>query len=334
VKARSPEENQCSPLTELDWNFDAVPDGELIACIYWEYARESAFIHSVRQRCLDPKWREMLYAELQDYVGRDLGKIQSIGAPSNMILSGFFRPANEDLPAAPPPDPGEPPLPTGSFPTPWRSLPAQDRVARVRINSEREDSVPFQRGTTLDAENILVCASRQRAQADGDREMVRRENPKLTEEELVQSGKLKFLDLKPAVLQSWGREASVIAIDWGRFTNDEIVNYFRRWVKTNRPEEFPVPSKKGHKRKDLRAHLTCLSVLRLLSHFTPLELIDTRSNRCPAIWETKAFAGQKWLDAGKWYDARREAGKMFHLLFPFLPADEKPLSWVRQKPAK
>jgi hypothetical protein len=322
------------PLAEVCWNFDTVPDDELVACCFWEYARESAFIRSVRQRCLDPKWREMSNMELQAYVGRDIEKIQSIGPPSEVILSGFFRTANEVSSEAPTPDPGEPPLPAGSFPTPWRSLPAQDRAARCRISSERARMVPFQRGLTLDAENILVYTRAQRAQADEDREKVRRENPELKEEELVKLGKLRFPDIKTAVLHTWGREASIIAIEWGDFTNDEIVSYFRRWVKTNRPAQFPVPSKKGHKLKDWRAHLTRLSVLRLLSHFTPLELIDTRTNRCPAIWKAKAFSGQKWLDAGKWYDARREAGKLLHVLFPFLPADERPLSWVRQKPAK
>jgi len=38
-----------------EWNFDAVPDDELIACCYWEFARESAFIRDVRRRCLDPR---------------------------------------------------------------------------------------------------------------------------------------------------------------------------------------------------------------------------------------------------------------------------------------
>ena len=28
--------------SELDWNFDTVPDTERVACCYWEYARESA----------------------------------------------------------------------------------------------------------------------------------------------------------------------------------------------------------------------------------------------------------------------------------------------------
>ena len=42
--------------------------------------------------------------------------------------------------------------------------------------------------------------------------------------------------------------------------------------------------------------------------------------------------GDKWLDAGKWREARREARKTFHKLFPFLPKGEKPLSWERQSP--
>ena len=34
-------------MNDLDWNFDAVPDPELVACCYWEYARESAFIREL-----------------------------------------------------------------------------------------------------------------------------------------------------------------------------------------------------------------------------------------------------------------------------------------------
>ena len=36
---------ESGPITDFDWNFDGVPDDELVACCYWEYARESAFIH-------------------------------------------------------------------------------------------------------------------------------------------------------------------------------------------------------------------------------------------------------------------------------------------------
>src|SRR5216684_7591220 len=40
-------------LPELDWNFDNVPDGELVACCYWEYARESAFIRETLRQYRD-----------------------------------------------------------------------------------------------------------------------------------------------------------------------------------------------------------------------------------------------------------------------------------------
>jgi hypothetical protein len=46
-----------SNLSEFDWNFDPVPDNELVACCYWEYARESEFIRGLRQRCIQ-NWRE------------------------------------------------------------------------------------------------------------------------------------------------------------------------------------------------------------------------------------------------------------------------------------
>jgi hypothetical protein len=35
-----------------DWDFDNVPDNELVACCYWEFARESRQIRNLRQRCM------------------------------------------------------------------------------------------------------------------------------------------------------------------------------------------------------------------------------------------------------------------------------------------
>jgi hypothetical protein len=42
-----------TPPRQLDWrewNFDKVPDAELLACSYWEYARESVFIRDALGR--------------------------------------------------------------------------------------------------------------------------------------------------------------------------------------------------------------------------------------------------------------------------------------------
>ncbi len=321
-------------LAELEWNFDAIPDSEVIACCYWEYARESAFIRNLRERCLNPKWRKMLNTELDAYVGIDLEKLQSIGEPANVILRGFFTLPNASLPAGLPTQRGETFEVFRSFPDAWQSLTAQERRARSKINPENHRFNPLSRGMTIDAENILNYARIQRAQAEADRQKVRSENPSLKEETLLQLGKLKFPDIKTSVWYEYGREANIIAIEWGYFTNDEIVNYFRSWVKANRPERFPGPNRKGHKLNDWRAHLTRLAVLRLLSHFTALEIVDPRQNRCPAVWKTKAFAGDKWGDANKWYDARREAKNTFFKLFPFLSPEDLPLAWNPSSPAK
>jgi hypothetical protein len=166
-------------------------------------------------------------------------------------------------------------------------------------------------------------------------EEVRRQNPELSEPELVKRGMLKeFPGIQPSLFWEGGGEVTVVSIQWADFTNEELAQYFRRWVKANRPKRLRNPDARGHKPKDWRANLTRLAVMRLLARFTALEIIDPRLNRFPAVWESKQFSGRKWGDSTKWHDARREAGKLLRTLFPFLPKDDKPLSWERQQPAK
>lgn len=260
----------------------------------------------------------------------------SIGYESEVFLRGISCPPDDVLPDSPPLKPGEVQRLTGSFPKPWQALTAQERGYRSHIGTdvERIPLVPFERGIALDAKDILDCVKTQRAEADLERERVRHQNPKLNEEALLRLGKFPFPEINPAVYWAGGREVTIVHIQWGAFTNDEIVNYFRRWVKVNRPRQYPVRSQKGHKFKDWRANLTRLAVMRLLARFTPLEIVDTRQDRFPAVWATRQFSRRKWGDVTKWHDARREAGKLFRQLFPFLPADEKPRSWNRGTPAK
>jgi len=326
-------------LSRNDWDFDNVPNDELVACCYWEYARESDFILELRKRSWE--YWQLLYLkghwwnEPEDKkLHEDLQKAQSIGYPAEVFLRGICCPPDDVLPDALPLKPGEVHQVTGSFPKPWQALAVEERRYRSHIGTdvERIPLVPFKRGISLDAQDIRDWAKTQGAKAEAEREKVRRENPKLNEETLLRLGKLKFPDIKPSIYWVGGREVTVIAIDWGSFTNDEIVNYFRWWVKVNRPQQYPVPSRKGHKPGDWRANLTRLAVMRLLSQVSALQIV--RQDSFPAVWETKQFSGRKWEDFTKWRDARREAGKIFHTLFPFLPRDEKPISWERQKPGK
>jgi hypothetical protein len=314
----------------LNWNFDAVPDNELVACCYWEYARESAFIRNVRHQCLQ-NWQAGGNWDLR--LHSDLQKVQSIGHPSDVIIRGVFfvpdDPHRIDKPDAAPV--------TNNFPQPWQALTANERAFRSRIRSDRTTIplLPFERAHWTEAREIAKWAESRAKEIFSAFDEVRRANPETSEVTLIEQGKLQpFPGIPPSLIWESGKEFTVVAIDWGSFTNDEIVNYFRRWVKANRPPQYPVPSGKGHKPGDWRANLMRLAVMRLLARFTPLEIVDPRRNGFPAVWETKQFAGRKWSDVTKWHDARREAGKEFRALFPFLPKGEKPISWERQKPGK
>ncbi len=74
--------------------------------------------------------------------------------------------------------------------------------------------------------------------------------------------------------------------------------------------------------------------MRLLARFRLSDIMNSSQPELQAIWKSEQFSGQKWFDTTKWYDARREAGRYFHSLFPFLSRGEKPLSWVKPSPAK
>lgn len=326
--------SQATPIGEVEWNFDRVPDAELVACCYWEYARESAFIREVRRRCLE-NWRAGGKWDLELHT--DIQKVQSIEYPALVFLEGFFfepddvyQSTDENAPHYRHPE--APPI-TGSFPKPWQELTQEERACRAHVRSDRTaiPLVPFERGHAADAKDIVEWVSRRQKQLADEHKRIRQENPELSEEALCRAGKLRFPEIRPSIFRG-GEELTVVAIDWGQFTNDEIVNYFRRWAKANRQKKIKGPSQRGHKPGDWRAHLTRLAVMRLLARFTPLELVA--DEKFPLIWTTKQFSTRKWGDITKWHDARREAGRRFRSLFPFLPPDEKPLSWQRQTTGK
>src|SRR5260370_42276359 len=77
-------------IAERDWNFDNVPDKELMACCYWEHARESAFIRETLRR-----YRDHWYCpgdKFADWVLKDdrsLERIQSIGYAAEAFMRGW-----------------------------------------------------------------------------------------------------------------------------------------------------------------------------------------------------------------------------------------------------
>jgi hypothetical protein len=342
-----------NPVGESDWNFDAVPDNELVGCCYWEYARESVFIRDtlseMRADVLESvKLNRNLENSKRPGWCDKLSRIQSIGYTADVFVRGsLFEPRaiRQSIDPRKPNfrHPDAPPL-TGSFPAPWQSMDEAERKNRARIKTVVEDChiVPVRLGQWHDAREIVrYCEGV--VQRDSDEwNAWKREYTRCDEE-----GHLHALPnvpeppshkpIRPGLFIA-SVETLLIEIAWEDFTNDEIANYFRQWLKHARPKQIKAPSGKGHKPGDWRSLLTRLGVMRLLSRFTLKEILGTRSTtpvvECQPIHRTKQFASDKWGDPAKWHDARRDAGKIFHTLFPFLPKDEKPISWERQSPGK
>src|SRR6185503_10893292 len=182
-----------------DWNFDNVPDAELVACCYWEFARESAFIRDLRKRsweCWKPHYGKHggLSLSEEQQLHQDLQKAQSIGYASEVFLGGISFPPDKVRPAAPLLNAEETHPVTGSFPRAWQELTKEERSYRSDIGTDvkRIPLLPFQRGTWLDARDIRDWTRTQVFQAEAAREKARPENPELSEETLLRMDKLKF----------------------------------------------------------------------------------------------------------------------------------------------
>ncbi|HSH40119.1 MAG TPA: hypothetical protein VK993_15205 [Chthoniobacterales bacterium] len=320
-----------------EWDFSGLANTELIACAYWEYARESDFI-----RCTLRSYREWFLSgakrdKASDRLFARMDRLQSIGDVSDVIIRGCCFPADAVWQSVD--DKVEnyrhrdaDPI-TGSFPAPWQTLAHAERTCRSAVanHGKRLRPPPIDRGDHFEAEDIgKHCRARQ-DELLADYHRIQGAHPNRSEVELIAEGKLKpWPGIPPSLYWESGREVTVIRVAWADYTNDELVQYFRRWVKANRPPNLPIPSRRGRKPGDWRAYLTRLATMRLLSRFKPAEIFRASCETSGAVWNSKQFSGRKWHDTVKWHDARREARQIFHRLFPFLPPSEVPLSWQRE----
>lgn len=302
-------------LSPQEWNFGGVPEGELAACCLWEYARESSSfaLSSARhaemrqESCSgkprvpdaepDPEYEAFLDAYWSSDEGymRYYETLRQHGGPAAL---------------------------------PWQLLQAERRGELCRQVGVHEVSQPLAPAKQRQLEALWKAnlvewePVRNQPGYDPDDDYMAWEESLPQVEEPGHDG------------EPHGETIVAFAVDFRKFSDKQIGEAFAAWLKANRPKDSPDPTGRGHKPGDWRARLTRLAVMRLLARFTAMDLVDTRRNRLPAIWKTKQFSGSKWADATKWHDARREAGRCFHELFPFLPPAEKPLSWERPAPGK
>src|SRR5579862_2681623 len=226
--------NAARDLSDLDWNFDAVPDKELVACCYWEYARESAFIRDTLHQ-----YREWLIAggKWHEHTGKlmaNLQKVQSIGDPSDVFVRGCTFPSNmvrqsEDPEKPNYHHPGAPPI-TGGFPAPWQSLSEDQRRSRARIRNlvEQFQIAPIKLAHWSWAKEIArecQCAADQlhKGRKNWEQKYLRRDA----------KGNFFTVPNAPEPPQGemsrprtrWGvGETLLVDIAWECFTNDEISN--------------------------------------------------------------------------------------------------------------
>lgn len=283
-----------NPPPETEWNFDDVPEHELAACCLWEYARESAvFAMSSRRHgemmkellgrkpqspAPDPEYEEFLEAFWNTDEGyqRFYETIRKLGGPS--------------APA-------------------WRKIVAARRAAlsqQARMNQFCPALAPASRGNleALWKANLVEWDSlRQQPGYDANDDLTGCEPSLPHRNEPGHAG------------EPHGATSVAFTIEFRRFTDQQIIEAFTTWLKTNRPDDSPAPTLRGRKLRDLRVALDRLGMMRLLHHFTLREMPAC----CPEAW--KAFEGYDW------YKERRRSLATFRRLFPFLPGDDLPVSW-------
>ena len=209
---------------------------------------------------------------------------------------------------------------TNSFPAPWQDLATNERDFRVRVllNAGWYPASPFERTDRHDAKEITEQAEAQWRKVFSEYDRVRREYPDASEVELTAQGKLQpFTGIPVSILREDGMEVTAVAINWARFTNDEIAGHFRKWLKANRPREIRGPNKQGRKLISDRVKLERLAIMRLLHQCTVAELRSV----CPNAWKRYNTSNRRW---------RKDVEKAhahFREYFPFLGKSEFPRSW-------
>ncbi len=226
-------ENQAS--SAVEWNFDAVPESELIACCWWEYARESTTLRE--WVALPVKNSKPISRNEQARRWKFLLSIMRYSQLFNECVFSPFPTVDDPL----------------SFPAPWQMLSPDERKKRsypVLLEHVRKPAERACSGTVS-----LLGEKAATAYSKWCREVSRRRRMMPT----------------PFVQEISGeREVVAFEVLWGHFSNSKIKAAFAEWVDANRPPPIPEPSDgSGKKPIDWRKKLRDLGVLRLTKRWTP-----------------------------------------------------------------
>ena len=281
-----PEATSAKRLAHEEWDFRSVPDEELFACNYWEYARESARIRA------------------------------------------FYQPEPSDFFPAPPMQP-EIRTPDGRvFIKEHRQL-----IDRPRMQFAKqiwEYALPLRITHVKALENGVTPEVLSNAWLNLP-SLVRREVIKELAPYFAPMPALTFLpfnrcsDLRDAGLADEGYRCAELVrelgierfraeIDWGQFTDAQIVGAFRIWVKESRPRGLGRANEKGERKAaGLSSNLAWLGMMRLMNSHSYTKIGAAMPD------------AQVLYRSADWPRARKNAERYFHELFHFLPEEDRPI---------
>jgi hypothetical protein len=171
------------PLPRVEWNFDGVPETELVACCFWEYARESAFIRDT-------------VAVFDEDTDKETEATTAIRTIRELNLLLFDTPG--ELPRL--------------FPKPWQELPPEVRTELMESVNYRPEPI---RVCTDDAAAKQLYES---AKYDGSAEAEAWKKSKRGKRSLE-----KFPDPLPVSINwSDGRVSLILDIALERYSVDEL----------------------------------------------------------------------------------------------------------------
>jgi hypothetical protein len=321
-------------LLENEWNFDEarVPAPELEVCCYWEYARESEFIRNVRERFRAMANWTMDFAGQQEWVGTNFRKIEASIGRTAFLFQGDVRDFDSNTwlkmgalsPRPRNPAPPEPPpesktcfkIVASPFPEPWQSIPRDVRVILVKTAAPLSALLPaFRWASRFYARQMADLCE---AQNPPPNEPAKKwgfplrtsMKPGGIQEEFWGN---KPREERPSRLFANGEERLIVEIDWGRFTNEQIVACFEKWVRVHQPKNVDRPDGRGQKKIEWRVALERLGVMRAMNAYEHPD-----GNFLETV--KKGARKTRRLD-------HQRARETFRKLFPFLPEGEEPIHW-------
>jgi hypothetical protein len=312
------------PPSEHEWNFDKsrVPDWQVRICCYWEYARESSFIRSVRERCRQIVGKGLKREQRHEWVGADFQKIRAaLGRTAHLFQEGIYTLGGTTTYH------GE----VSPFPKPWQALGEEMQCILLKTAAWTPQMVvelPAFRWSHIVRAGALAEHLRGLQSCPENHESSEpKPHPQFIQqtggslEDFFWSGKIPRTQ-RPSFVYPSGMEVLLVEIEWGKFSNKQIKQCFHKWIENHRPKDLKEPSGRGHKQSDWRAKLESLGLLRLRSRYT-LEAALAELAKLPPAQRKKS----KFLDAGECNREAAEAQADFLNLFPFLDPAEMPLSW-------